>query len=114
MWWKRGRGSALGRPIPRGARQDVPPYLLVPLVAAIAVLGCFVPLLGMPLLALLAATRAVVTPAAERQPAGRSARPALLDHELPASGGLREWRKGRPEPCAGLAPRQSSKGRNRA
>ncbi|MFF5254698.1 PepSY-associated TM helix domain-containing protein [Streptomyces leeuwenhoekii] len=54
MWWKRGRGSAFGRPIPRGAWQEVPPYLLVPLMAAIAVLGCFVPLLGIPLAAFLA------------------------------------------------------------
>ncbi|MFI2425559.1 PepSY-associated TM helix domain-containing protein [Streptomyces sp. NPDC018955] len=49
MWWQRGRGSAFGRPIPRGAWQQVPPYVLVPLLAAIAVLGYFVPLLGIPL-----------------------------------------------------------------
>jgi uncharacterized iron-regulated membrane protein len=51
MWWQRGRGSAFGRPIPRGAWQQVPPYLLVPCLAAIAVLGYFVPLLGIPLAA---------------------------------------------------------------
>ncbi|MFH8976235.1 PepSY-associated TM helix domain-containing protein [Streptomyces sp. NPDC017890] len=51
MWWQRGRGSAFGRPIPRGAWQQVPPLLLVPLAAAVAVLGYFVPLLGIPLAA---------------------------------------------------------------
>ncbi|CAL9355536.1 PepSY-associated TM helix domain-containing protein [Streptomyces sp. Tu 3180] len=54
MWWQRGRGSSFGRPIPRGAWQQVPPYVLVPLLAVIAVLGCFVPLLGIPLAAFLA------------------------------------------------------------
>ncbi|BFO19003.1 hypothetical protein SHKM778_53910 [Streptomyces sp. KM77-8] len=48
MWWQRGRGSSFGRPIPRGAWQQVPPYVLVPLLALIAVLGYFVPLLGIP------------------------------------------------------------------
>ncbi|MFJ8149653.1 PepSY-associated TM helix domain-containing protein [Streptomyces sp. NPDC096048] len=55
MWWQRGRGSAFGRPIPRGAWQQVPPLLLVPLLAAVAVLGYFVPLLGIPLAAFVAA-----------------------------------------------------------
>ncbi|GGV64697.1 peptidase [Streptomyces griseoloalbus] len=54
MWWQRGRGSAFGKPIPRGAWQQVPPYLLVPLLALIAVLGYFVPLLGIPLAVFLA------------------------------------------------------------
>ncbi|MGX1547904.1 PepSY-associated TM helix domain-containing protein [Streptomyces adustus] len=49
MWWQRGRGSAFGRPIPRGSWQQVPPYVLVPGLAAVAVLGYFVPLLGIPL-----------------------------------------------------------------
>ncbi|MFJ8106022.1 PepSY-associated TM helix domain-containing protein [Streptomyces sp. NPDC096132] len=49
MWWQRGRGNAFGRPIPRGAWAQVPPYVLVPLMAVIAVLGYFVPLLGIPL-----------------------------------------------------------------
>ncbi|MET8080964.1 PepSY domain-containing protein [Streptomyces sp. NPDC005303] len=49
MWWQRGRGSAFGRPIPRGAWQQVPPQILVPGVVAVAVLGYFVPLLGIPL-----------------------------------------------------------------
>ncbi|WP_345635486.1 PepSY-associated TM helix domain-containing protein [Streptomyces thinghirensis] len=55
MWWQRGRGSAFGRPIPRGAWQQVPPLLLVPLLAAVAVLGYFVPLLGIPLAVFVAA-----------------------------------------------------------
>ncbi|MFD8341307.1 PepSY-associated TM helix domain-containing protein [[Kitasatospora] papulosa] len=54
MWWQRGRGSAFGRPLPRGAWQKVPPQVLVPLMAAVAVLGYFVPLLGIPLAAFLA------------------------------------------------------------
>lgn len=54
MWWQRGRGSAFGRPLPRGAWQNVPAYVLVPLMAAIAALGYFVPLLGIPLAAFLA------------------------------------------------------------
>ncbi|MFG3009415.1 PepSY-associated TM helix domain-containing protein [Streptomyces cinerochromogenes] len=54
LWWQRGRGSAFGRPVPRGAWADVPPYLLVPALAAVAVLGWFVPLLGIPLAGFLA------------------------------------------------------------
>ncbi len=54
MWWQRGRGSAFGRPVPRGAWQQVPPYVLVPLLALIAILGYFVPLLGLPLAVFLA------------------------------------------------------------
>ncbi|MCI3274263.1 PepSY-associated TM helix domain-containing protein [Streptomyces cylindrosporus] len=55
MWWQRGRGSSFGRPIPRGAWQQVPPQILVPCVAATAVLGYFVPLLGIPLAGFLVA-----------------------------------------------------------
>ncbi|NUS88704.1 MAG: PepSY domain-containing protein [Streptomyces sp.] len=51
MWWQRGSASAFGRPVPRGGWQQVPPYVLVPLAAAVAVLGYFVPLLGIPLAA---------------------------------------------------------------
>ncbi|MET8249267.1 PepSY domain-containing protein [Streptomyces sp. NPDC005202] len=54
MWWQRGRGSAFGRPLPRGAWQQVPVYVLVPCAAVIAVLGYYVPLLGIPLAAFLA------------------------------------------------------------
>jgi uncharacterized iron-regulated membrane protein len=53
MWWQRGRGSAFGRPIPRGAWQQVPPQLLVSLVAVVAVVGYFVPLLGISLAAFI-------------------------------------------------------------
>ncbi|MER5378551.1 PepSY-associated TM helix domain-containing protein [Streptomyces sp. NPDC002553] len=53
MWWQRGRGNSFGRPIPRGAWAQVPPYVLVPLMAVIAALGYFVPLLGIPLAAFL-------------------------------------------------------------
>ncbi|QIY75170.1 PepSY-associated TM helix domain-containing protein [Streptomyces sp. RLB1-33] len=54
MWWQRGRASAFGRPIPRGAWQQVPPQILVPLMAAVAVLGYLVPLLGIPLVVFVA------------------------------------------------------------
>lgn len=54
MWWRRGRGSAFGRPVPRGAWQQVPPLVLVPSMAAVAVLGYFVPLFGIPLAAFVA------------------------------------------------------------
>ncbi|MFD7280784.1 PepSY-associated TM helix domain-containing protein [Streptomyces sp. NPDC059862] len=53
MWWQRGRGSAFGRPVPRGAWAQVPPQILVPLLAVVAVVGYFVPLLGIPLAAFL-------------------------------------------------------------
>ncbi|MFD6276059.1 PepSY-associated TM helix domain-containing protein [Streptomyces sp. NPDC060209] len=53
MWWQRGRGAAFGRPLPRGAWQKVPPHVLVPLMAVVAALGYFVPLLGIPLAAFL-------------------------------------------------------------
>ncbi|ATL32671.1 PepSY-associated TM helix domain-containing protein [Streptomyces formicae] len=49
MWWRRGRGNSFGRPMARGAWQDVPAYVLVPALAVIAVLGYFMPLLGIPL-----------------------------------------------------------------
>ncbi|MCC9710894.1 PepSY domain-containing protein [Streptomyces sp. MNU76] len=54
MWWQRGRASSFGRPLPRGAWQHVPPQLLVPALAVVAVLGYFVPLLGIPLAAFIA------------------------------------------------------------
>lgn len=54
MWWQRGRDSAFGRPIPRGAWQQVPPQILVPLVVFVAVIGYFVPLLGISLAAFIA------------------------------------------------------------
>ncbi|MGW4755972.1 PepSY-associated TM helix domain-containing protein [Streptomyces chartreusis] len=54
MWWQRGRDSAFGRPIPRGAWQQVPPQILVPMVVVVAVIGYFVPLLGISLAAFIA------------------------------------------------------------
>ncbi|MET8537040.1 PepSY domain-containing protein [Streptomyces sp. NPDC005065] len=54
MWWQRGRGASFGRPLPRGAWQNVPAYVLVPLIATVGVLSYFVPLLGIPLAAFLA------------------------------------------------------------
>ncbi|MEU5702500.1 PepSY-associated TM helix domain-containing protein [Streptomyces aurantiacus] len=54
MWWQRGRASAFGRPLPRGAWQQVPAHVLVPLMAGVAVLGYFVPLLGISLAAFVA------------------------------------------------------------
>ncbi|MGW3464188.1 PepSY domain-containing protein [Streptomyces olivaceoviridis] len=49
-----GRGTVFGRPVPCGAWAQVPPYLLVPALAAVAVLGRSVPLLGIPLVRLFA------------------------------------------------------------
>ncbi|GLF94030.1 PepSY-associated TM helix domain-containing protein [Streptomyces yaizuensis] len=56
MWWLRRptRGRALGgRPVPRGAWRRVPVTALLPLAAAAAFAGWFVPLLGWSLLAFL-------------------------------------------------------------
>ncbi|QKV93648.1 PepSY domain-containing protein [Streptomyces sp. NA02950] len=53
MWWQRGRGSAFGRPVPRGAWREVSPYVLLPSAAAVALLGYYLPLLGIPLAAFL-------------------------------------------------------------
>ncbi|GAA1681165.1 PepSY-associated TM helix domain-containing protein [Streptomyces yatensis] len=54
MWWQRGRASAFGRPVPRGAWRRVPLYALLPLAAATAAIGYYLPLLGIPLAAFLA------------------------------------------------------------
>ncbi|MFG3493790.1 PepSY-associated TM helix domain-containing protein [Streptomyces sp. NPDC047928] len=58
MWWQRRPG----RPVPAGAWRKVPVTLLLPLAAATALVGWFVPLLGLSLLAFLAvdATRSLV------------------------------------------------------
>ncbi|MEV0222775.1 PepSY domain-containing protein [Streptomyces sp. NPDC050704] len=53
MWWQRGRATAFGRPVPRGAWQQVPAPVLVPLMATVAVVGYFVPLLGISLAAFI-------------------------------------------------------------
>ncbi|MEV6651172.1 PepSY domain-containing protein [Streptomyces sp. NPDC051219] len=58
MWWLRRptkeRRLSAGRPMPRGAWRRVPLPVLLPLVAATALIGWFVPLLGISLLAFLA------------------------------------------------------------
>ncbi|RST10452.1 PepSY domain-containing protein [Streptomyces sp. WAC05374] len=58
MWWLRRptkeRKLGAGRPVPRGAWRKVPVTLLLPLAAATALVGWFVPLLGISLLAFLA------------------------------------------------------------
>ncbi|MFP3990885.1 PepSY domain-containing protein [Streptomyces sp. E11-3] len=57
MWWlrrpTRDRALSLGRPMPRGAWRKVPLPVLLPLAAAAALVGWFVPLLGISLLAFL-------------------------------------------------------------
>nr|WP_265861918.1 PepSY-associated TM helix domain-containing protein [Streptomyces sp. SKN60] len=50
MWWLRRPG----RPVARGAWRKVPPTVLLPLLAATALVGWFVPLLGLSLVAFLA------------------------------------------------------------
>ncbi|MEE1928623.1 PepSY-associated TM helix domain-containing protein [Streptomyces sp. TRM 70351] len=58
MWWNRRSGQApryaVGRPYPRGGLPRTPPRVLLPLLAAAALAGWFVPLLGLSLLAFLA------------------------------------------------------------
>ncbi|GGU19021.1 PepSY-associated TM helix domain-containing protein [Streptomyces lavendofoliae] len=58
MWWLRRptkeRRLSAGRPAPRGAWRKVPVTLLLPLTAATALVGWFVPLLGISLLVFLA------------------------------------------------------------
>ncbi|MCP3817485.1 PepSY domain-containing protein [Streptomyces sp. A3M-1-3] len=57
MWWLRRptkeRRLSVGRPMPRGAWRRVPVPVLLPLAAATALTGWFVPLLGISLLAFL-------------------------------------------------------------
>ncbi|WUG91031.1 PepSY domain-containing protein [Streptomyces sp. NBC_00454] len=58
MWWLRRptkeRRLSAGRPQPRGAWRKLPVALLLPLAAATAVVGWFLPLLGISLVAFLA------------------------------------------------------------
>ncbi|MFG2191263.1 PepSY-associated TM helix domain-containing protein [Streptomyces sp. NPDC048639] len=58
MWWQRrptkSRRRGVGRPMPRGAWRRVPLPVLLPLLAVTAVVGWFVPLLGISLVAFLA------------------------------------------------------------
>ncbi|MET9800725.1 PepSY domain-containing protein [Streptomyces sp. NPDC006368] len=58
MWWLRRptkeRKLSAGRPVPRGAWRRLPAALLLPVAAATALVGWFVPMLGVSLLAFLA------------------------------------------------------------
>ncbi|MGW0704139.1 PepSY-associated TM helix domain-containing protein [Streptomyces sp. NPDC002867] len=58
MWWQRRptkeRTLSVGRPIPRGAWRKVPLTALLPSAAAAALVGWFVPMLGISLLVFLA------------------------------------------------------------
>ncbi|EFL26528.1 integral membrane protein [Streptomyces himastatinicus ATCC 53653] len=66
MWWQRGRAGAFGRPLPRGAWRQVPGYVLAPLAVGAAVVGYYLPLLGIPLAAFLAVDIAAGRIAARR------------------------------------------------
>ncbi|MFD9726792.1 PepSY-associated TM helix domain-containing protein [Streptomyces sp. NPDC059072] len=74
MWWLRrptkDRGLSVGRAQPRGAWRKLPVTVLLPLVAVTAVVGWFVPLLGISLVALLVIDVALGFVAARR---GRAA-----------------------------------------
>ncbi|MFE2171098.1 PepSY-associated TM helix domain-containing protein [Streptomyces sp. NPDC059447] len=74
MWWLRrptkDRGLSVGRAQPRGAWRKLPVTVLLPLVAATAVVGWFVPLLGISLVAFLVIDVALGFVAARR---GRAA-----------------------------------------
>ncbi|MDX8149037.1 PepSY domain-containing protein [Lentzea sp. BCCO 10_0061] len=54
MWWKRRPTSGFGRPTPRGQWRKAPPGALVGLGLATLLVGWFVPLLGVSLVAFLA------------------------------------------------------------
>ncbi|MFF4011401.1 PepSY-associated TM helix domain-containing protein [Streptomyces sp. NPDC001717] len=74
MWWLRrptkDRGLSVGRAQPRGAWRKLPVTVLLPLVAVTAVVGWFVPLLGISLVAFLVIDVALGFVAARR---GRAA-----------------------------------------
>lgn len=57
MWWQRrptqDRKLGVGKPMPRGAWRKVPLSVLLPLIAVAALVGWFVPLLGITLVAFL-------------------------------------------------------------
>lgn len=57
MWWQRrptqDRKLGVGKPMARGAWRKVPLSVLLPLIAAAALVGWFVPLLGITLVAFL-------------------------------------------------------------
>ncbi|MFJ8958656.1 PepSY-associated TM helix domain-containing protein [Lentzea sp. NPDC102401] len=54
MWWKRRPTSGFGRPTPRGQWRKAPPGALIGLGLATLLVGWFVPLLGVTLVAFLA------------------------------------------------------------
>jgi uncharacterized iron-regulated membrane protein len=58
MWWQRrptwAAGLAFGRPVPRGQWRNAPPAVVVLGLVVAAVVGWFVPLLGISLLGFLA------------------------------------------------------------
>lgn len=55
MWWlRRPAGRTVGKPMPRGGLRALPVGLLVPLIAVVAFVGWFLPLLGISLLVFLA------------------------------------------------------------
>ncbi|MEU6896247.1 PepSY domain-containing protein [Streptomyces sp. NPDC046557] len=73
MWWQRRptkeRTLSVGRAHPRGAWRRLPVTLLLPLAAVTAVVGWFVPMLGISLVAFLAVD-GLLGLAARRRPAG--------------------------------------------
>ncbi|MFJ8646513.1 PepSY-associated TM helix domain-containing protein [Streptomyces sp. NPDC093546] len=70
MWWLRRptkeRTLSFGRPVPRGAWRKVAATLLLPLAAGTALVGWFVPMLGISLLAFLVLDAALGALAARR------------------------------------------------
>ncbi|XIE78277.1 PepSY-associated TM helix domain-containing protein [Streptomyces sp. SBR177] len=72
MWWLRRPG----RPVARGTWRRVPPATLLPLLAGTALVGWFVPLLGLSLVAFLAVDLALALLARTRPTARPGARPA--------------------------------------
>ncbi|MEU8529553.1 MULTISPECIES: PepSY-associated TM helix domain-containing protein [Streptomyces] len=66
MWWLRRPG----RPVARGAWRKVPPTVLLPLLAGTALVGWFVPLLGISLLVFLAVDVALGLAARARSRSG--------------------------------------------
>ncbi|MFI5862275.1 PepSY-associated TM helix domain-containing protein [Streptomyces sp. NPDC051546] len=72
MWWLRrptkDRTLSVGRPQPRGAWRKLPVTVLLPLAAATALVGWFVPMLGISLLVFLAGDLALGFAAARRTP----------------------------------------------
>ncbi|MEV6331674.1 PepSY-associated TM helix domain-containing protein [Streptomyces sp. NPDC051909] len=71
MWWLRRPG----RPVARGTWRKVPPTTLLPLLAATALVGWFVPLLGLSLVAFLAVDLALGLLARTRPRTGSETRP---------------------------------------